>query len=171
MGERTDKQKRKNHSQKKYSQKKQHVVSKHNTSIGVLAIIALLCSCAIMNLGGAAWGYHAGVGNLLITLFFILFWSIFPVIYKDNAVIARVSYLLCLLMCMAAACGLALRLLHSGGFLSAALIAIVAVPFYGLNFFTNWTVTYGIATAITLWWMLYTGANVRRLKAERQINE
>ena len=67
---------------------------------------------------------------------------------------------------MAAACGFVLRLTSNGGFISAMLISIAAVPFYGLTIFADWTIVYGIATAFTLWWMLYTGANVRRLKAE-----
>lgn len=151
---------------KKHSGKRKHKKENSNTLAGILAIVALVGSCIIMNLGGAAWGYKAGIGNLCITLFFILFWSLFPVIYKDNRVIATLSYVLCLLMCMAAACGFVLCLTNNGGFISAILVSLAAVPFFGLNFFANWTVTYGIATVFTLWWMLYTGSIVRRIKEE-----
>lgn len=151
---------------KKQTGKRKNKNENRNTVAGLLAIIALAGSCIMMNLGGAAWGYKASIGNLLITLFFILFWSVFPVIYKENRVISKICYILCLLMCMAAACGFVLCLTNNGGFLSAMLISIAAVPFFGLNFFANWTVTYGIATIVTLWWMLYTGSNVKRLKEE-----
>ena len=80
--------------------------------------------------------------------------------------IAKILYVLSLLLCMAAACGFVLRLAGNGGFISAMLISIVAVPFYGFTMFADWTIVYGIATAFTLWWMLYTGANVRRLKED-----
>lgn len=142
------------------------LVGTTNTVVGVLAIVALFLSCVIMNGSGAVYGGSAGLGSLLITIFFILFWSIFPVIYKDNTVISKLCYILCLLMCMAAACGLVLKFTQNGGFLSAALVSIVAVPFYGLRFFLGWTATYGVATATTLWWMLYTGAHVRTMKPD-----
>ncbi len=139
-----------------------------HTIAGIIAVFVLAFTCVVVNAGDAAWGGKAGFDSLMITLFFILLWSMFIVIYKNNSVLARLYYVFSFLMCLAAACGFILRLTGNGGFLSAVLVSIVAVPFYGLNFFSNWTVTYGIATAFTLWWMLYTGANVRRLKEDEK---
>lgn len=135
-----------------------------HTIAGIIAIFVLAFTCVVVNAGGAALGGNAGFDNIVITLFFILLWSMFIVIYKDNRVLAGIYYVFSFLLCMAAACGFVLRLTANGGFISAMLVSIAAVPFYGLTIFADWTVTYGIATAFTLWWMLYTGANVRRLK-------
>ena len=141
-----------------------------HTIAGVIAMIVLAFSSIVVNANGAAWGGNAEFDNLLVTLFFILFWSMFIVIYKSNHVLSKLYYVMSLLLCMAAACGFVLRLMGNGGFISAAFVSIVAVPFYGFTIFADWTVIYGIATVITLWWMLYTGANVRRLKEERTGN-
>ena len=138
-----------------------------HTIAGVIAMIVLAFSSIVVNANGAAWGGAAGFDSFLTTLFFILFWSMFIVIYKSNNVLSKLYYVMSLLLCMAAACGFVLRLMGTGGFISAAFVSIVAVPFYGFTMFADWTVIYGIATAVTLWWMLYTGANVRRLKEER----
>ena len=140
--------------------------SRGHTVAGLIAIFVLAFTCVVVNANGAAWGGKAGFDSLIITLFFILLWSMFIVIYKDNSILAKVLYVLSLLLCMAAACGFVLRLAGNGGFISAMLISIVAVPFYGFTMFADWTIVYGIATACTLWWMLYTGANVRRLKED-----
>lgn len=137
-----------------------------HTVAGLIAMFVLAFTCVAVNAGGAAWGGKAGFDCLLITLFFILLWSMFIVIYKDNHVLSKIYYVLSFFLCMAAVCGFVLRLTGNGGFISAILISIVAVPFYGLTIFADWTVTYGIASVFTLWWMLYTGANVRRLKDE-----
>ena len=137
-----------------------------HTVAGIIAICVLAFTCVVVNANGAAWGGNAGFDSFVITLFFVLLWSMFIVIYRDNRVLAQILYVLSLLLCMAAACGFVLRLTSNGGFISAMLISIAAVPFYGLTIFADWTIVYGIATAFTLWWMLYTGANVRRLKAE-----
>ncbi len=137
-----------------------------HTIAGMIAMVVLAFTCVVVNAGGAAWGGNARFDSLLITLFFILFWSMFIVIYKENHVLAKLYYVISFLLCLAAACGFVLRLTNNGGFISAVLVSIVAVPFYGLTIFADWTVTYGIATAVTMWWMLYTGANVRRLKED-----
>lgn len=137
-----------------------------HTVAGIIAMLVLAFSCVVVNAGGAAWGGNAGFDNLLLTLFFILFWSMFIVIHRDNSVLAKLYYIASFLLCLAAACGFVLRLTSNGGFISAMLVSIVAVPFYGLTIFADWTATYGIATAFTLWWMLYTGNNVRRLKED-----
>ena len=139
-----------------------------HTIAGIIAMLVLAFSSVVVNANGAAWGGDAGFDSLLTTLFFILFWSMFIVIYKNNNVLSKLYYVMSLLLCMAAACGFVLRLMGTGGFLSAAVVSIAAVPFYGLTIFADWTVVYGIATAFTLLWMLYTGSNVRRLKEEQQ---
>jgi len=153
-------QDKKNNKTKKINKSRGHTVA------GLIAIFVLAFTCVVVNANGAAWGGKAGFDSLIITLFFILLWSMFIVIYKDNSILAKILYVLSLLLCMAAACGFVLRLAGNGGFISAMLISIVAVPFYGFTMFVDWTIVYGIATAFTLWWMLYTGANVRRLKEE-----
>ena len=137
-----------------------------STIAGIIAMGVLFFSCVVVNANGAAWGGNAGFDSLMTTLFFILFWSMFIVVHRNNSVLIKLYYVFSFLMCMAAACGFVLRLTGNGGFISAALVSIVAVPFYGLTIFADWTLIYGIATVITLWWMLYTGANVRRLKEE-----
>lgn len=157
-----------NHTKKQIEkQAPKHNEGMGHTIAGTIAIIVLAFSSVVVNAGGAAWGGNAGFDSLVTTLFFILFWSMFIVIYKNNKVLANLYYVLSLLLCMAATCGFVLRLTGNGGFISAALVSIAAVPFYGLTIFADWTVTYGIATAFTLWWMLYTGTNVRRLRNKK----
>ena len=141
-----------------------------HTVAGIIAMCVLAFSSIVVNANGAAWGGKAGFDSLVTTLFFILFWSMFIVIYKNNTILSKLYYVMSLLLCMAATCGLVLRLMGNGGFISAAFVSIVAVPFYGFTMFADWTFVYGIATVVTLWWMLYTGANVRSLKEEKISN-
>lgn len=151
--------------QAKKQWKKQNKGMGH-TVAGIIAMFVLAFACVVVNANGAAWGGDAGFDSLVTTLFFILFWSMFIVTHKNNHVLAKLYYVMSFLLCMAAMCGFVLRLTGNGGFISAMLVSIAAVPFYGLTMFADWTMVYGIATAFTLWWMLYTGANVRRLKEE-----
>ena len=137
-----------------------------HTVAGIIAMLVLVYSSIVVNANGAAWGGNAGFDSFFMTLFFILFWSMFIVVYKNNTVLAKLYYVLSLLMCMAATCGFLLRLMETGGFISAMLVSLVAVPFYGFTMFVDWTVVYGIATAVTLWWMIYGGRNARKLQED-----
>ena len=154
---------------KQQNSKKQNAqsVKQGNTVMGLLVIAMLVFICVISNARGAAFYDYAKFGNLCITTVFVLFWSAFPVLYKNNEVLVKISFVINLLMLIAATNGLLLRLLDTGGFLSAALVSIVAVPFYGLRIVLGWTGTYAVATVITFWWMLYSGVTMRRLQERR----
>ena len=54
-----------------------------HTVAGVIAMLVLAFSSIVVNANGAAWGGAAGFDSFLTTLFFILFWSMFIVIYKS----------------------------------------------------------------------------------------
>ncbi len=157
-------QQKNNLKNKPKKQLKNQPVNRGNTAIGILVIALLVYICCITNLGGAAFYDNAGFGNLCITVVFILFWSAFPVLYRNNAVLVKVSFVINLIMLIAAANGLVQRLLDSGGFFSAALVSVVAVPFFGLRIVLGWTGTYAVATVITFWWMLYSGTIMRRMQ-------
>ncbi|MBP3341378.1 MAG: hypothetical protein J6K99_02510, partial [Peptococcaceae bacterium] len=53
--------------------------SRGHTVAGLIAIFVLAFTCIVVNANGAAWGGNAGFDSLLITLFFILLWSMFIV--------------------------------------------------------------------------------------------
>ena len=51
-----------------------------HTIAGIIAVFVLAFTCVVVNAGDAAWGGNAGFDSLIITLFFILLWSMFIVI-------------------------------------------------------------------------------------------
>lgn len=129
-----------------------------NSILGIILALAVIISCVVINSGGSWMGGRAGLANLIITVFYIVFWSIFTIKSRRYEPLIKFSFIISLLSFLSSFVGLIMTSLHIGGFISAILISIFSgSPFYGLYFFTTlggWNDLYAIATIITLAWVI-----------------
>ncbi len=136
--------------------------------LGIILAAAAVISCFVINIGGAWMGDPASLGSLAATLFYLLFWGVFTVLSRNYRPLTNVAFIVSLLTFISAFNGLVWRLLGEGGFFAALIAIFAAVPFYGLTAFLGWTAVYGVSAAISLFWLVYTGRNLRRLQREMQ---
>lgn len=134
--------------------------------LGIMAALAAMVGCFVINAGGAWMGGPAGVGNLVVTALYVVFWGVFTLVSRKYGPLLRVSFVISLLTFISAANSLVRRLLGGGGFISGFVSVFASVPFYGLRWFMDWTPLYAAATAVSLGWLVCTGAGLRKLRRD-----
>lgn len=115
-------------------------------------------------IGGAWMGGRADISNLIVTILYVIFWSVFSVRSRGYVPLIKVSFAISCITFVSAAAGLIARALHIGGFITGILSVFSSIPFYGLRFFMDWTGLYVIATALSLAWLIYTWHSKRKLE-------
>lgn len=132
--------------------------------VGIIIALAAMISCFVINAGGAWNGGIAGIGNLTVTILYIIFWSMFSVISRNYEPLVNTSFAISLITFISAAAGLTARLINGGGFITALLIIFSSIPFYGLRLFIGWTGLYAVSTILSLCWLIYTWNTKCKLK-------
>lgn len=136
------------------------------TLLGIILAAAAMISCFVINAGGAWMGGPASLGQLAVTVLYIVFWGVFSVASRRFAPLVKVSFVISLLTFIAAANSLVQVLMGNGGFLSAFISVFASVPLYGLRYLMDWTGLYVVAAALSLGWLVYTGYHLRRIKRQ-----
>lgn len=133
--------------------------------LGIIITLAAMISCFVINAGGAWMGGVAGIGNFIVTILYVIFWSIFSFISRKYEPLAKTAFVISLISFISAMAGLIARLSVSGGFIVAALLSVFSsIPFYGFRLFMDWTGLYAVATVLSLCWLIYTCYIKRNLK-------
>ena len=132
--------------------------------LAIILALAAVISCFVINAGGAWMGGRADISNLIVTILYVIFWSVFSVRSRGYVPLIKVSFAISCITFVSAAAGLIARALHIGGFITGILSVFSSIPFYGLRFFMDWTGLYVIATALSLAWLIYTWHSKRKLE-------
>ena len=108
--------------------------------LAIILALAAVISCFVINAGGAWMGGRADISNLIVTILYVIFWSVFSVRSRGYVPLIKVSFAISCITFVSAAAGLIARALHIGGFITGILSVFSSIPFYGLRFFMDWTV-------------------------------
>lgn len=141
------------------------------TIIGIIIALAVMISCLVLNVGGAWMGGPAPIGNLIATILYCVFWTVFTVVSRDIKVLAKVSFFISLFTLVSSSVGFGFRLFHAGDFIIAFISVFSSVPMYGLRFFMDWTGLYAVSTVLSVLWVIYTAMNLRRIKQFLKANQ
>lgn len=131
--------------------------------LGIMGALLVVLACLALNMGSAWEGGPAGAGHLLVTVFYILFWSLFLFVSRAYLPLVNLSAVVSFVTLVSAAVGAASVLNEDGSLLAALLSVISAVPFYGLRLFAGWRFVYGAAAILSLCWLVFAGVFQRRL--------
>lgn len=134
------------------------------TVLWLILAAAVMLACFGLNLGGAWMGGPATPVQAAATGCYLLFWAVFTWLSRSYLPLLRVSHVLSLMTLFSGTVSLVCRLLKAGYILAALASVFASVPFYGLRAFLDWTGLYVVATAAGLFWCLYTGKLLRKLK-------
>ena len=107
--------------------------------LAIILALAAVISCFVINAGGAWMGGRADISNLIVTILYVIFWSVFSVRSRGYVPLIKVSFAISCITFVSAAAGLIARALHIGGFITGILSVFSSIPFYGLRFFMDWT--------------------------------
>lgn len=114
--------------------------------------------------GKTVYCFLLSLSNLIVTILYVIFWSVFSVRSRGYVPLIKVSFAISCITFVSAAAGLIALALHIGGFITGILSVFSSIPFYGLRFFMDWTGLYVIATALSLAWLIYTWHSKRKLE-------
>lgn len=132
--------------------------------LGIIIALAALISCFVINTGSAWEGGSAGLGNLTITILYIVFWGVFSFISRKYEPFINISFVISVITLISAVAGLISRISNRGGFITALLSIFSSIPFYGLRSFMGWTGLYAVAMALSLFLLIYIRYMKRKLK-------
>ena len=132
--------------------------------LGIVIALTAMISCFVINTGGAWEGGSAGIGNFVITILYIAFWSVFSIVSRKYEPLINVSFVISLITFVSSLAGLVARASDNGGFITALLSVFSSIPFYGLRYFMGWTGMYAVATALSLCWLIYARYTKCKLK-------
>ncbi len=132
--------------------------------LGIIIALAATISCFVMNISSAWEGGPAEIGNFIITIFYIIFWSVFSFSSRKYEPLAKTSFVISLITFISSIAGLIARISNRGGFITALLSIFSSIPFYGFRIFLDWTDVYAIAIVISTSWLVYTWYIRRKLK-------
>lgn len=126
------------------------------TIVGFVLAGLVTAGAFACNGGMAAWGYTTQWWNSAATLVYILFWAGLTAGGTKCKPWLRLARVMAWITLVTGGYCLALRLLESGGFLSAFLSIFASVPFFGLTILLDWTAVYAVAALLGLGWVLWT---------------
>lgn len=127
-----------------------------------IAFALAVMAVAVANLAGAIYGGAAGIGSLIATAFYVGIVTGLLIFGRKNPVLKKIGFVWSLLSFLSALWSLLMRLLHSGFVISALISVLSSVPFYGLRYRLDWTVTYALAAGVSLVWLVWSGAVLGR---------
>lgn len=132
--------------------------------IGIIIALAAIISCFVINLSAAWEGGPAAIGNLIVTILYVVFWGAFSVFSRKYVPLINTSFVMSLITLVASLTGLIAQLSGGAGFITALLGTFSAVPFYGLRYFMEWVGLYATASVLSLGWLVCTLLMKRRNK-------
>lgn len=83
--------------------------------LAIILALAAVISCFVINAGGAWMGGRADISNLIVTILYVIFWSVFSVRSRGYVPLIKVSFAISCITFVSAAAGLIARALHIGG--------------------------------------------------------
>lgn len=131
--------------------------------VGIIIALAAMISSFVINSSGAWAGHPAGIGNFTITLFYIIFWSMFTFTARYEPLITT-SFVINLITFISAVVRLIAHAANRGGFITGLLALFSGVPFYGLTLVMEWSGLNAVAMILSLCWLIYTWRTKRKLK-------
>ncbi len=132
--------------------------------LAIILALAAVISCFVINTGGAWTGGAADISNMIVTILYVIFWSVFSVLSKEYMPLIKISFAISFITFVSAVFGLISRAFHIGGFITGILSVFSSIPFYGLRFFMDWTGLYTAVAALSLAWLIYTLYSKRALE-------
>ena len=132
--------------------------------LGIIIALAALISCFAINTGAAWEGGAAGLGNLIITILYIVFWGVFSFISRKCEPLIKASFIISVITLISAVAGLISCVSNRGGFITALLSIFSSIPFYGLRAFMGWTGLYAVALVLSICLLFYTRHMKDKLK-------
>ena len=132
--------------------------------LAIILALAAVISCFVINAGGAWMGGRADISNLIVTILYVIFWSVFSTISRKYEPLIKISLVVSAASFISSTAGLIARGFGIGGFITGIIGLFSAIPFYGLRFFMGWTGLYAVATVLSLMWLIYTWVSKRKLK-------
>ncbi|MCI8386908.1 MAG: zf-HC2 domain-containing protein [Clostridiales bacterium] len=122
---------------------------------GIAAAALMMGICIAVNLSGAWMGGPAGAVNLFATIGYIIFFASFSIITRRSKIFSRISFLLALLTLVSSLLCFSVRIGAEFMTVPSVILSIFSsVPFYGLRYFLDWTLTYASGTVISLIWVI-----------------
>ena len=122
----------------------------------ILVALFVTGACFALNLAPAWMGGPASVGNVLVTVGYILFWTVFTVKARKYMPLVNLSMTVSCITLIASVAGLgAAESVLPGGFLIAGIASCLAVPFYGLRCFLEWDGVYLAGAVLSALWTGY----------------
>lgn len=97
--------------------------------LAIILALAAVISCFVINAGGAWMGGRADISNLIVTILYVIFWSVFSVRSRGYVPLVKVSFAISCITFVSAAAGLIARALHIGGFITGILSVFPQFPF------------------------------------------
>lgn len=132
--------------------------------LGLALIILVMAGALMANLNAGMWG-AAGEWNLLASVLYVLFWIVFPKLFRNSRFLMKAGYVISICTFIAAVCSSITVLAYSGPlaslFLLPSLIGLpTTVQFYGLTIFCRGTpgmfeIYYPALALMALLWVLY----------------
>ena len=108
--------------------------------LAIILALAAVISCFVINAGGAWMGGRADISNLIVTILYVIFWSVFSIISRKYEPLIKISLVVSAASFISSTAGLIAGGFGIGGFITAGIIGLFsAIPFYGLRFFMGWT--------------------------------
>lgn len=156
------------------------------SAAAIVIAVLVMAVCFAVNLGSAWMGDRATMGQLLVTVFYILFWSGFLFFSKRRETLRKAALIITVIVLLSSICRLIFQLIELG-FLSmiAAILtgALSMTLFYGFTYFRGvsvlarfrlfdaWSLVDLAAVVISAIWLAAAIRNVAEGSRRKKLRE